>query len=170
MTWKHFEYARNLQKRYQNYRRHVALMNKCIVSWSPVPLCGCSLLPAKLRIIYMPHQRANQSLSWLDINWPVCFPRRIVAGILWNRLVCYKSNHTTFTMFWANHSNNYHTLSFRPSLSFLKIYRAISRPLSIGKIWVARGLTFSRLHLKPYNQLKTKVIREHLKFAMYYNS
>lgn len=61
MTLKNFEYTRNLQKRYQNYRRHVALMNRCIASWSPVPLCRCSLLPAKLRIIYMPHQRANLS-------------------------------------------------------------------------------------------------------------
>ena len=32
---------------------------------------------------------------------------------------------------------------------------------------LAKGLTFSRLHLKPYDQLKrSKVLREHLRFDM----
>ena len=131
------------QKRYQNYRRHIALMNRCIASWSPVPLCWCSLLPAKLRIIYMPHQRANLSFMIGYQLTRMLSKKSIVAGILRKRLVCYKIKpHHLLRWFRANHSNNYHThFLFVSNLSFLKIYeRQCHHPFSMGKSFRSQTL------------------------------
>lgn len=107
----------------------VALMNRRIVSWSPVPLCRCFFAASKASYWTLPHEGAH--LCFMDINWTgLKNTPSIVAGILLKAGEVPEIN-IIFTMFRANHSRNYH-MSFR--MQFHEPYISIWANYSWNKI------------------------------------
>lgn len=116
----------------------VALMNRRIVSWSPVPLCRWFFAASKAFVLDVAPRRSSSLFHGHQL---------IVAGILLKAGEVPEIN-IIFTMFRANHSRNYH-MSFR--MQFHEPYISIWANYSWKKNRsLAKGLTFSRLHLKPY--------------------
>ena len=131
MTWKHFEYTRNLQKALSELStalRSDEQVYSFLVTCSTLPVFF--LLPAKLRIIYMPHQRANLSFMRYQLT-RMLSKKSIVAGILRKRLVCYniKPHHFYDGFGQITQTITIHTFfSYQIWASWKIYFPAMSRP------------------------------------------